>query len=132
MLFRRSKADQLAFHHALLTKALAAAATTRAAEEKAAIVPPEAPDRAKWPQELHVQGNKVLTKDGKEILIRPKLSPKSLRQDFVRLRGVRYFMRFYPAGERIAKVRLLDSKGNVRYSTKGFEGGFEGPMEGEG
>lgn len=46
---------------------LIAAANAKAAEEKAAIVPPEAPNRTKWPQELHVQGNKVLTKDGKEI-----------------------------------------------------------------
>ena len=37
------------------------------AERKASEVPAEAPQRDKWPQELHVDGNRVLTKDGNPI-----------------------------------------------------------------
>jgi hypothetical protein len=49
--------------------ALLAAAQAKAEQEKAAFVAPEAPNPAKWPQELHVEGTKVLTKDGKEIIL---------------------------------------------------------------
>ncbi|RRJ96954.1 glycoside hydrolase family 5 protein [Opitutaceae bacterium TAV4] len=49
---------------------LEAAAAKRAAEEKARYVPDEAPDKSKWPPELHVSGNKILTPDGREILLR--------------------------------------------------------------
>jgi hypothetical protein len=47
--------------------ALVAAAQAAAESEKRANVAPEAPQRAKWPQELHVQGNQVLNKDGKAV-----------------------------------------------------------------
>ncbi len=48
-------------------QALVAAKSAAEAERKASEVPAEAPQRAKWPQELHVDGNRVLTKDGKPI-----------------------------------------------------------------
>lgn len=70
----------------------------------------------------------ALTKSGKEIVIRPKLPRRDLRQNLVWLRQVRYFMRFYPVGDAISRVRLLDGKGNLKYSTRGFEGDFQGPM----
>lgn len=47
--------------------ALIAQAKVAAEAEKFANVTPEAPNPAKFPQELHVVGNKVLNKDGKEI-----------------------------------------------------------------
>jgi endoglucanase len=46
---------------------LVAEAKARAEEAARANIPPEAPNRAKWPQELHVAGNQVLTADGKPI-----------------------------------------------------------------
>jgi len=46
---------------------LIAAAEAKAAEEKAAIVEPEAPNKAKWPSELRVVGNKLLNKEDKEV-----------------------------------------------------------------
>jgi len=47
-------------------KLIAAKAATEV-ERKASLVPAEAPQRDKWPQELHVDGKQVLTKDGKPI-----------------------------------------------------------------
>jgi hypothetical protein len=46
-------------------------ATAKAAEEarKAAIVEPEAPQKENWPQELHVEGNRLLKKDGTPVLL---------------------------------------------------------------
>jgi len=46
---------------------LIAAKAAAEAERKASEVPPEVPQRDKWPQELHVEGNQVLTADGKPI-----------------------------------------------------------------
>jgi endoglucanase len=48
---------------------LIAAAEAKAAAEKAAYVEPEAPNAAKWPSELHTEGTRVLTKEGKEIIL---------------------------------------------------------------
>jgi endoglucanase len=46
---------------------LAAKQEAREAERKAAEVPIEQPQKDKWPQELHVQGNQILNKDGKVV-----------------------------------------------------------------
>lgn len=48
-------------------KPLLAAAEARAADERAAIVEPESPDRARWPSELRVVGNKVVNTAGQEV-----------------------------------------------------------------
>jgi nucleoid-associated protein YgaU len=48
-------------------EALIAAKAQADAERKAAEVPVEKPQRDKWPQELHVKGKEVLTKDGKPV-----------------------------------------------------------------
>jgi len=47
--------------------ALVAAAKAAAEAEKLAQVAPEKPDRAKWPAELHVAGNKVLNPAGQPV-----------------------------------------------------------------
>jgi endoglucanase len=47
--------------------ALLASAQAAAAAEKLAQVVPEKPDRAKWPAELHVVGNKVLNPAGQPV-----------------------------------------------------------------
>jgi len=46
---------------------LESAAKAAATEAQRAHVPPEAPQPAKWPQELHVIGAQVLNKDGKPV-----------------------------------------------------------------
>jgi len=46
---------------------LVAAAKARAEDERRANIPPEEPKRDRWPAELHVEGNRVLTADGKPI-----------------------------------------------------------------
>lgn len=46
---------------------LIAAKAKADAERKAAEVPAEEPQRGKWPQELHVEGTQVLTRDGKPV-----------------------------------------------------------------
>ncbi len=81
--------------------ALAAAAKKAEEEAQYANVPPEAPNPAKWPQELHVVGNKVLNKDGKEVWLQG-LNIVSLEWN--------------PRGERVlrnALVALEDWKANI-------------------
>lgn len=46
---------------------LVAEAKARAEEEKRSYVPPEAPNQARWPSELHVQGNQVLDSKGRPV-----------------------------------------------------------------
>jgi hypothetical protein len=50
-------------------EALKAAATAAAEAERLANVPPEAPAPDKWPPELHVKGNQVLTKDNTPVVL---------------------------------------------------------------
>ncbi len=45
------------------------AAAKKAEEDRLANVPAEAPNRAKWPLELHVEGNKVLNSAGKPVVL---------------------------------------------------------------
>ena len=47
--------------------ALLAAAKAAAAAERLATVVPEAPQRAKWPSELHVVGNQILNSEDKPV-----------------------------------------------------------------
>jgi len=80
---------------------LEAAAKAAAELEKIANVAPEAPQPAKWPQELHVVGNQVLNKDGKPVW----------------LQGVNIVsLEWNPRGERVlrsALVALEDWKANI-------------------
>lgn len=50
-----------------LREAAAARAAARAAAEKARYVAPEEPNPAKFPPQLHVEGTKLLTPEGKEV-----------------------------------------------------------------
>lgn len=68
------------------------------------------------------------TKSGELISIHPKHPASRLLKGRRWLSGVRYFMRFYPAGDPVLKVQLLDSDGKTTYSVTGLEGSFEGPM----
>lgn len=70
---------------------------------------------------------RVTTSEGKREIIRPRLPSSQLLQRYAWLRGVRYFMHFYPARARVVSVALLDSSGRAVYTAKGQEGEFEGP-----
>jgi endoglucanase len=81
--------------------ALQVAAAKAAEEAKYVNVVPETPNLAKWPQELRVEGNKVLTKDGKEIML------KGLNIDS---------LQWNPKGERVLRnaiVAVEDWKANL-------------------
>lgn len=53
---------------------------------------------------------------------------KQLRRRFAWLCHVRYFLRYYPRGQHMKSVRLLDDQGKLLYATRGFEGELTGPM----
>jgi hypothetical protein len=46
---------------------LIAAAQAREAEDRAALVPPETPQKDKWPLEVRVEGNRLVNTSGKEV-----------------------------------------------------------------
>lgn len=62
------------------------------------------------------------------FVIHPRLPSKSLRQKFAWLRGVRYFMRFYPTGDAISRIKLQTRDGDVKFTAHAVEGSVEGPM----
>lgn len=67
----------------------------------------------------------VLTmSNGDQVLIHPKLFPLSMRERFSWLRGVRYFLRYYPAGEHVRVARLFDATGGLVRDERGSEGEF--------
>jgi hypothetical protein len=66
------------------------------------------------------------TTRGKLLMLHPKLPPPGLRRRFVWLRNLRYFVRFYPRGERVRVARLLDSHGRLIAKIRGQEGEFAG------
>lgn len=70
----------------------------------------------------------IVMRDGNKRRLRPQVPPRTLTKNLSWLRNTRYFMHFYPAEDRVQRVRLLDSEGNLEYSTTGQEGSFEGPM----
>lgn len=55
----------------------------------------------------------VTLSNGKHLTIHPKLPRLRQRDRFVWLRGLRYFVRFYPVGGRAKVVKLLDANGKV-------------------
>jgi hypothetical protein len=70
---------------------------------------------------------KVQMNGGKSLTLHPKLPAQHLRKRFVWLRGMRYFMRFHPAGVHPKVVTLLDSDGREIEKLTGLEGEFSGP-----
>jgi hypothetical protein len=70
---------------------------------------------------------KVQMSAGKPLVLHPKLPAQHLRKQFVWLRGMRYFMRFHPAGTHPKVVTLLDNGGKVIEKLTSLEGEFSGP-----
>lgn len=65
---------------------------------------------------------------GDTIVVHPKKPSRRLLTSFVWLRNLRYFLRFYPAGEHVKTARLLDAKGKVITTVRSEEGEIEGFM----
>jgi hypothetical protein len=60
---------------------------------------------------------------GQHMMIRPRLPSRVLRQRFVWLRNLRYFVSYYSLGRHVQEVTVRDAKGAV--TIRGDEGTFE-------
>jgi hypothetical protein len=70
----------------------------------------------------------VRTGDGDSWAIRPRPVSRTLQSHFVWLRGLRYFMRFYPLGAHVTSIVVKDSRGKVAYrGRRGAFGNFQSP-----
>jgi hypothetical protein len=67
-----------------------------------------------------------LRPDGRTIMIHPRLPSSKLRQRFSWLRNFRFFVRFLPSSNPVGMAKLIDSRGQVIFSERPFEGSFEG------
>jgi hypothetical protein len=65
---------------------------------------------------------------GGVIVVHPKDPRAELRSRFVWLHGLRYFLRFYPAGAHVKTAELLDAKGKTITKVHSEEGEIEGFM----
>lgn len=71
----------------------------------------------------------VLTfSSGRRIVVHPNDPSKGLRKRFVWLRGLRYFLRFYPAGEHVKTAKLLDANRRLIFTAHNREGDLVGNM----
>lgn len=68
----------------------------------------------------------LTTNTGERLTIHPKLPSERLRRQFVWLRNVRYFMRYYPVGQHAKVARLFDAQGKLIQKVRGEEGEFAG------
>jgi hypothetical protein len=66
--------------------------------------------------------------DGGMMVVHPKDPSEALRRHFVWLRNLRYFLRFYPAGEHVKAARLLDADGKIIFTARSEEGSLRGFM----
>jgi hypothetical protein len=60
---------------------------------------------------------------GQHVVIRPQLPGRAIRQQFVWLRNLRYFVSYYHLGSHVQKVIVRDAKGV--FIVRGNEGAFE-------
>ena len=65
---------------------------------------------------------------GRTVVFHPQVPSHSLRERFVWLRGLRYFLWFHPAGEHPKMAKLLDGTGKVLYTAHSQEGELIGNM----
>lgn len=65
---------------------------------------------------------------GRAMAVHPKDPSKGLRRRFVWLRGLRYFLRFYPAGKHVKTAKLLDANGKVIFTAHSEDGELQGNM----
>ena len=72
----------------------------------------------------------LTTSSGDRITIHPKLPKAGLREQFVWLRNMRYFICYYPTGHHARIAKLFDSHGELIDTIRGEEGGFDGPISG--
>lgn len=67
----------------------------------------------------------AMLSSGKRLVIRPPAVPKRLRTQNAWLRGIRTFMRFYPAGQKVRVAKLFDKDGKLIASRRGLDGYFD-------
>lgn len=60
---------------------------------------------------------------GKHVVMRPRLPSQTLRQRFVWLRNLRYFVSYYSLGSHVQKVTVRSAEGV--FTIRGNEGAFE-------
>jgi hypothetical protein len=67
---------------------------------------------------------------GRKMLVHPKGPSEGLRKQFVWLKGFRYFLSYFAAGEQVKAARLLDATGKVIFTAHRQEGELIGNMAG--
>jgi hypothetical protein len=67
----------------------------------------------------------AILSSGKRLVIRPPAVAKRLRTQNAWLRGIRTFMRFYPAGQKVRVAKLFDKDGKLIASRRGLDGYFD-------
>ena len=67
----------------------------------------------------------IATNTGAKVVVRPSVPSKSLRRRFVWLRGVKYFLYYYDAGEHVRAITLQDRAGEAIAKVSGQEGEFQ-------
>lgn len=65
---------------------------------------------------------------GSTMVVHPKEPRKGLGSRFGWLRGLRYFLFFYPAGGHVKTIKLLDVNGDVIFTAHSEEGSLQGDM----
>jgi len=73
---------------------------------------------------IRIKAIQLIMGNRKHIVVRPKLAPLALRERFVWLRNVRYFVRYYSPGEQVRDARLLNAQGGLIGVVRGEEGEF--------
>lgn len=68
------------------------------------------------------------TRSGHTFVVRPKVPRAHLRQRFVWLRNLRYFLWFYPVGDPVRVARLLNAQGETVATVRARLGEFLGTM----
>jgi hypothetical protein len=62
---------------------------------------------------------------GGKLVSSAKAVPKELREKYSWLRGLRYLVRFYPPGEHVVSVTVMDGHGKVIDKLHGLDGDFD-------
>lgn len=62
---------------------------------------------------------------GKRLAVVPAVVQRKLRQDNVWLRGIKTFVKFYPAGGSVRAARLIDRHGRLIEVREGVDGQFD-------
>jgi hypothetical protein len=65
---------------------------------------------------------------GRRMVVQPKAPSEQLRNRFVWLHDLRYFLSYFPAGEHVRTAKLLDATGKLVFTAHNQEGELIGNM----